>query len=132
MGRTQGLQKTQEWRASTSVEGHRCWGPCRASRVPATRACELGAPDLRHGGAYPGLEQVGDALAEAADFRATGNIEPHGPDLLIAVAAYMDRKDDEAEARGDVKKADRTVQTDLVRWAVDLGAARARWKEVTG
>ena len=89
------------------------------------------ALDLIHGEGYSivptatleALERVRDA----ARFRASTTFthfdpQPEGPDLLEAIAAYMDRQDDAAEARDGVAK-DRTVQADVRRWAAALRAA---------
>ena len=72
------------------------------------------------------------ALVEAVRFRASTTFtsldpQPTGPDLLMAIAAYMDRQDDAAEARGDVEVADRTVQADVRRWAIDFRVALDAW-----
>jgi hypothetical protein len=69
------------------------------------------------------------AVEAAARFRASAHFrnldpQPEGPDLLVGVAAYMDRRDDEDEARVGVP-ADRTVQAEVRHWADQLRAALA-------
>ena len=73
-----------------------------------------------------------EAVREAAQFTATRagdpveftHLSPTGPDLLDAIAAYMDRMDDHAERDpyrdGPVS---REVQADVRRWAASLRAA---------
>jgi len=75
------------------------------------------------------------ALREAADFHASVTFtnpereggpdhQWSGPELLLGIAAYMDRKDDEAGVSADDPEG-RRVQQDVRRWAADLAAALA-------
>ncbi len=78
------------------------------------------------------------ALVAATEFRASVTFtnpereggpdhQWSGPELLLAIAAYMDRQDDRDDAESETtgRIADRTAQADLRRWAADLTAALA-------
>ena len=66
-------------------------------------------------------------IEEAARFRASVTFtnldpQPEGPDLLDAIAAYMDRQDNALEERTGVTP-DRSVQVDVREWARELREA---------
>ena len=79
-------------------------------------------------------------VAAAEDFRPSAKfefIDLKGPMILRAVAAWMDRKDDEWELdhpyhHTTPAKADRAVQADLRRWADQMDAALASLTERLG